>query len=208
MASCNCGTVKGLDCLPARRYREGANQITLRRGVLAFAGGGRRSSSLQRRLFFPTERLLRRGLHGAPRLAPPTGWGQQVQLPVPDFCSVPVDRQGLDFLPLTDSRFNNILGPNRAARTLLALPFSSVVRRHPFSLLTRLQTSGTLAPNSSMLSKHFHKGSGKNPAPKLDDNTDRGPSAAAIVAEQKITALAIFLGTVASIGGFMFGYVR
>lgn len=33
------------------------------------------------------------------------------------------------------------------------------------------------------------------------------PSAAAIVAEQKITAVAIFLGAVASIGGFMFGYV-
>jgi len=33
------------------------------------------------------------------------------------------------------------------------------------------------------------------------------PSAASLVAEQKITALAIFLGVVASIGGFMFGYV-
>jgi SP family sugar:H+ symporter-like MFS transporter len=34
------------------------------------------------------------------------------------------------------------------------------------------------------------------------------PSDNAIVAEQKITAIAIFLGMVASIGGFMFGYVR
>jgi len=29
-----------------------------------------------------------------------------------------------------------------------------------------------------------------------------------LAAEQKITALALFLGVVASIGGFMFGYVR
>ena len=35
-----------------------------------------------------------------------------------------------------------------------------------------------------------------------------GPSAAAIAAEQKVTGIAIFLGMVASIGGFMFGYVR
>ncbi|KAL2170038.1 hypothetical protein VTG60DRAFT_5378 [Thermothelomyces hinnuleus] len=33
------------------------------------------------------------------------------------------------------------------------------------------------------------------------------PSAATIAAEQKITAIALFLGAVASIGGFMFGYV-
>lgn len=32
--------------------------------------------------------------------------------------------------------------------------------------------------------------------------------AMAMVSEPRITALAIFLGTVASIGGFMFGYVR
>lgn len=56
------------------------------------------------------------------------------------------------------------------------------------------------------LAKHFQKGS--NPSPKAEGNSDHGPSAAAIVAEQKVTAIAIFLGAVASIGGFMFGYVR
>ncbi|KAJ4307085.1 hexose transporter hxt5 [Collariella sp. IMI 366227] len=41
---------------------------------------------------------------------------------------------------------------------------------------------------------------------KQPSAAQNGPSAAAI-AEQKITAIAIFLGAVASIGGFMFGYV-
>ncbi len=35
-----------------------------------------------------------------------------------------------------------------------------------------------------------------------------GTAAAALAAQQKITAIAVFLGVVASIGGFMFGYVR
>lgn len=52
------------------------------------------------------------------------------------------------------------------------------------------------------LTKHFGKGSDKRPT------SQNGPSAAALAAEQKVTALAIFLGAVASIGGFMFGYVR
>lgn len=42
---------------------------------------------------------------------------------------------------------------------------------------------------------------------KQPSAAQNGPTAAAI-AEQKITAIAIFLGAVASIGGFMFGYVR
>jgi SP family sugar:H+ symporter-like MFS transporter len=35
-----------------------------------------------------------------------------------------------------------------------------------------------------------------------------GTAGVALAAQQKITAIAIFLGVVASIGGFMFGYVR
>lgn len=48
-----------------------------------------------------------------------------------------------------------------------------------------------------------HKPSSEHGPPRPE-----GPSAASLAAEQKITALAIFLGVVASIGGFMFGYVR
>jgi SP family sugar:H+ symporter-like MFS transporter len=54
-----------------------------------------------------------------------------------------------------------------------------------------------------MAFKRFQKGSGGQIPSRPE-----GPSAAAIVAEQKVTAIAIFLGAVASIGGFMFGYVR
>ncbi|KAK4119979.1 general substrate transporter [Parathielavia appendiculata] len=53
-----------------------------------------------------------------------------------------------------------------------------------------------------MAFKRFQKGSAEQTSRKPE-----GPSAAAIVAEQKITAIAVFLGAVASIGGFMFGYV-
>ena len=49
-----------------------------------------------------------------------------------------------------------------------------------------------------------HKPSSEHGPPSRPE----GPSAASLAAEQKITALAIFLGVVASIGGFMFGYVR
>lgn len=54
-----------------------------------------------------------------------------------------------------------------------------------------------------MAFKRSQKGPTDTGSPKTE-----GPSAANIVAEQKITAIAIFLGAVASIGGFMFGYVR
>lgn len=54
-----------------------------------------------------------------------------------------------------------------------------------------------------MAFSRFQKASAEHGPAKAE-----GPSAAAIVAEQKITAIAIFLGAVASIGGFMFGYVR
>lgn len=55
-----------------------------------------------------------------------------------------------------------------------------------------------------MVFKRCHKGSAEHGPPKIES-----PSAAVIAAEQqKITALAIYLGAVASIGGFMFGYVR
>ena len=54
-----------------------------------------------------------------------------------------------------------------------------------------------------MAFKRFQKGSAQHGPAQPE-----APSAAAIAAEQKITAIAIFLGAVASIGGFMFGYVR
>jgi SP family sugar:H+ symporter-like MFS transporter len=54
-----------------------------------------------------------------------------------------------------------------------------------------------------MAFQRFQKGSGGQTPQRPE-----GPSTAAIVAEQKVTVLAIFLGAVASIGGFMFGYVR
>lgn len=42
---------------------------------------------------------------------------------------------------------------------------------------------------------------------------EEGPAAAtddvaALVKEQRVTMMAVWLGTVASVGGFMFGYVR
>lgn len=55
--------------------------------------------------------------------------------------------------------------------------------------------------------KRFQKASATHGAPVAEE-ARQGPSAAALAAEQKITAMAIFLGAVASIGGFMFGYVR
>lgn len=56
-----------------------------------------------------------------------------------------------------------------------------------------------------MAFKRFQKGgSAEHGSPKPAE----APSAADIAAEQKVTGLAIFLGMVASIGGFMFGYVR
>ncbi len=48
----------------------------------------------------------------------------------------------------------------------------------------------------------------KRPSQEGLDTPEAPLAAAAIAAEQKITALALFLGVVASIGGFMFGYVR
>lgn len=57
------------------------------------------------------------------------------------------------------------------------------------------------------LPKHPRKESEKDSSPKTGD-APKGPSDATIAAEQKVTALAVFLGAVASIGGFMFGYVR
>ncbi len=56
---------------------------------------------------------------------------------------------------------------------------------------------------NSMAVTRSHKPSSEHGPPRPE-----GPSAASLAAEQKITALAIFLGVVASIGGFMFGYVR
>jgi MFS transporter, SP family, sugar:H+ symporter len=55
-----------------------------------------------------------------------------------------------------------------------------------------------------MAFKRSHKGGSAEHGPPKPEN----PSAAAIAAEQKITGIAVFLGLVASIGGFMFGYVR
>lgn len=54
----------------------------------------------------------------------------------------------------------------------------------------------------------FSKRFSRKPSSPETGDAQHEPSAAAIAAEQKITALALFLGAVASIGGFMFGYVR
>lgn len=55
-----------------------------------------------------------------------------------------------------------------------------------------------------MAFKRFQKATAEHGTPARPE----APSAATIAAEQRITALAVFLGAVASIGGFMFGYVR
>lgn len=46
-----------------------------------------------------------------------------------------------------------------------------------------------------------HQGTGST-------STAAGPSSTAMKGNQKVTFMACFLGLVASIGGFMFGYVR
>jgi len=48
----------------------------------------------------------------------------------------------------------------------------------------------------------------KGPDSASGPGVTRTVSPAQVVAEQKVTMLAIVLGAVASIGGFMFGYVR
>lgn len=53
---------------------------------------------------------------------------------------------------------------------------------------------------------HFPKFGGKSVEHK--DRANEAAPASEITAEQKVTFAAAFLGLVASIGGFMFGYVR
>lgn len=54
--------------------------------------------------------------------------------------------------------------------------------------------------------RSLHETTDDEHSPK--SGTPANVSAASLAAEQRITGLAILLGAVASIGGFMFGYVR